>query len=167
MSAIPNLPHDVASPPGPSTRNRKAENGQIGSARDNGKAPESTAVPINREAGTNGTSNGRQFALLDSPLENFRRMRVIVIGAGYSGIYLGIRLPERIRNLDLVIYDKNEGVGGTWWENRYPGCACDIPCTSSLLSKSSKGLVSGGRETYIRPGKIICSNLKRALLTGQ
>ena len=55
-------------------------------------------------------------------------MKVIVVGAGYSGIYHGIRIPERIRNCELVIYDKNAGVGGTWFENRYPGCACDVPC---------------------------------------
>jgi cation diffusion facilitator CzcD-associated flavoprotein CzcO len=30
----------------------------------------------------------------------------------------------------LTIYEKNAGVGGTWFENRYPGCACDIPAHS-------------------------------------
>lgn len=45
-------------------------------------------------------------------------MKVVVIGAGYSGIYCGIRIPERLRNVDLVIYEKNAGVGGTWYENR-------------------------------------------------
>lgn len=58
------------------------------------------------------------FKVRDTPIENFRRLKVIVIGAGYSGIYLGIRIPERLRNVDLVIYEKNAGVGGTWWENR-------------------------------------------------
>lgn len=60
-------------------------------------------------------------------IENFRPMRVIVIGAGFSGIYCGVRIPERLRNVELTIYEKNAGVGGTWYENRYPGCACDIP----------------------------------------
>jgi len=64
----------------------------------------------------------------DQPIENFRPMRVIVIGAGFSGIYLGIRIPQRLRNVELAIYEKNEGVGGTWFENHYPGAACDIPC---------------------------------------
>ena len=50
----------------------------------------------------------------DSPIENQRPIKVIVIGAGYSGIYLGIRIPERLRNCDLVIYEKNKGVGGAW-----------------------------------------------------
>jgi len=59
--------------------------------------------------------------LKKASIENCRRMRVVVIGAGFSGIYLGIRIPERLHNVDLTIYDKNDGVGGTWWENRYPG----------------------------------------------
>lgn len=70
------------------------------------------------------------FALNDTPIENQRPLKVRIIGAGYSGIYLGIRIPQRLRNVDLAIYEKNEAVGGTWFENRYPGCACDIPCKS-------------------------------------
>jgi cation diffusion facilitator CzcD-associated flavoprotein CzcO len=66
----------------------------------------------------------------ETPVENFRPIKVIVVGAGFSGILLGIRLPQRIRNIDLTIYEKNDGIGGTWWENRYPGCACDVPCKS-------------------------------------
>jgi ribulose 1,5-bisphosphate synthetase/thiazole synthase len=70
---------------------------------------------------TNGITNGvskTPFKLSDRPVENQRPLRVIVIGAGYSGIYCGIRIPERLRNVDLVIYEKNAGVGGTWYENR-------------------------------------------------
>lgn len=59
--------------------------------------------------------------LKNVPLDGHRRMKVRVVGAGYSGIYLGIRIPQRLRNIDLKIYEKNEGVGGTWWANRYPG----------------------------------------------
>jgi ribulose 1,5-bisphosphate synthetase/thiazole synthase len=66
-----------------------------------------------------------QFTIKDEPIENLRPLKVRVIGAGYSGIYLGIRIPQRLRNIDLQIYEKNEGVGGAWWENRYPG-ACNI-----------------------------------------
>lgn len=68
------------------------------------------------------------FTCKDAPIENQRQLKVRVIGAGYSGVYLGIRIPQRLRNIDLKIYEKNAGIGGTWWENRYPGCACDIPC---------------------------------------
>lgn len=74
------------------------------------------------------------FELKDDPIENQRPLKVRVIGAGYCGIYLGIRIPQRLRNIDLQIYDKNDGLGGTWWVNRYPGCACDVPSHSYQYS---------------------------------
>ncbi|KAH8202076.1 hypothetical protein TruAng_003744 [Truncatella angustata] len=49
------------------------------------------------------------FVLKDEPIENQRRLKVRVIGAGYSGIYLGIRIPQRLRNIDLQIFEKNKG----------------------------------------------------------
>ena len=73
--------------------------------------------------------NGLQI-FPDTVIENLRPLRVVVIGAGFSGIYMGIRIPEWLRNVDLTIYEKNPAVGGTWYENRYPGCACDIPAHS-------------------------------------
>ncbi|OQU93638.1 hypothetical protein CLAIMM_00120 [Cladophialophora immunda] len=60
-------------------------------------------------------------------IDDYRPIKVIVVGAGLSGILAGIRFPQRIPNLHLTIYDKNEDVGGTWWENRYPGVRCDVP----------------------------------------
>lgn len=72
----------------------------------------------------------KMASIKEESVDNFRRMRVVVIGAGYSGLYMNIRIPEWLRNVDLVTYEQNEGVGGTWWTNRYPGCACDIPCKS-------------------------------------
>lgn len=72
---------------------------------------------------TNGHTNGvdttlSRFKLYDAPIDHSRPLKVIVIGAGYSGIYCGIRIPEKLRNVELVIYEKNAGVGGTWYENR-------------------------------------------------
>lgn len=49
---------------------------------------------------------------------------VIVIGAGESGILAGIRLRQA--GLPFTILDKNDGPGGTWWENRYPGARVDV-----------------------------------------
>jgi cation diffusion facilitator CzcD-associated flavoprotein CzcO len=51
---------------------------------------------------------------------------VLIVGAGFSGICMGIKLLEAGMKSFLII-DKSEEIGGTWWENRYPGCACDIP----------------------------------------
>ncbi|KZT12304.1 FAD/NAD-binding domain-containing protein [Laetiporus sulphureus 93-53] len=73
----------------------------------------------------NGSQSG--FKLGDFSIDEYRPMKVIVIGAGYSGIIAGIRFQQRIPNLELTIYEQNAGVGGTWYSNRYPGVACDIP----------------------------------------
>src|SRR5690606_36794886 len=52
--------------------------------------------------------------------------RVLIIGAGFSGIGTAVRLRQRGEQ-DFVLYEKEAGIGGTWWVNQYPGCACDIP----------------------------------------
>lgn len=51
--------------------------------------------------------------------------RVIVIGAGVSGICAAINL--RNAGIECQIFEKNEDFGGTWWENRYPGAGVDTP----------------------------------------
>lgn len=50
---------------------------------------------------------------------------VLIIGAGLTGIAASIKLTEA--GYDHVIIEKNEDVGGTWFENRYPGCGVDTP----------------------------------------
>ncbi|KAL1852735.1 hypothetical protein VTK73DRAFT_9174 [Phialemonium thermophilum] len=85
--------------------------------------------PANGDA-TNGKHVDQQFTLKDETVENQRPLKVIVVGAGFSGILAAIRIPEKLRNVELVVYEKNEGVGGVWWMNKYPGLACDIPSHS-------------------------------------
>jgi cation diffusion facilitator CzcD-associated flavoprotein CzcO len=51
---------------------------------------------------------------------------VLIVGAGFSGIGMAIGLRKAGRR-DFAICDKESGIGGTWWVNRYPGCACDVP----------------------------------------
>jgi len=52
--------------------------------------------------------------------------RVIVIGAGMSGLLAGIRLRDAGID-DFTIYEKGSDIGGTWRDNTYPGLACDVP----------------------------------------
>ena len=52
-------------------------------------------------------------------------MKVLVIGAGMSGLLTGIRLKQA--GIDFTIIEKNADVGGTWLENTYPGCRVDNP----------------------------------------
>lgn len=52
--------------------------------------------------------------------------QVLIIGAGFSGIGMAIKLEEA--GIPYAIIEKNDDVGGTWLENRYPGCGVDTPC---------------------------------------
>ena len=51
---------------------------------------------------------------------------VLIVGAGFSGLCMAIQLRKAGMDSFLVI-EKGEELGGTWWYNQYPGCACDIP----------------------------------------
>lgn len=62
-----------------------------------------------------------------------RDFEVLVVGAGISGIGAGIRLLEMGFH-DFAILEKAGDLGGTWRDNSYPGCACDVP--SALYSYS-------------------------------
>ena len=53
-------------------------------------------------------------------------LRVVVLGAGMSGILSGIKLLEAGYK-NVTIYEKASRVGGTWRENTYPGLTCDVP----------------------------------------
>lgn len=55
----------------------------------------------------------------ERPIDSPRTLKVIYIGAGISGIIATIRFRQAVPDLDLVIYEKNKSVGGTWYENRY------------------------------------------------
>jgi cation diffusion facilitator CzcD-associated flavoprotein CzcO len=50
---------------------------------------------------------------------------VIIVGTGFSGLGMAIQLRKQGRS-DFVILEKADEVGGTWRDNTYPGCACDI-----------------------------------------
>ena len=53
-------------------------------------------------------------------------VRVAVIGSGFGGLGMGVRL-RREGITDFVILERADAVGGTWRDNSYPGCACDVP----------------------------------------
>ena len=51
---------------------------------------------------------------------------VVVLGAGMSGLCMGVGL-RRAGIDDFVIVEQSAGIGGTWWDNRYPGAQVDVP----------------------------------------
>ena len=67
--------------------------------------------------------DARRVDPLGTPAER-QIFPVVVIGCGQSGLLAGIRLQEA--GLPFTIVEKNAGVGGTWWENSYPGARVDV-----------------------------------------
>ncbi|MER6389658.1 NAD(P)/FAD-dependent oxidoreductase [Streptomyces sp. NPDC001523] len=53
-------------------------------------------------------------------------VRVVVIGSGFGGLGAAVRL-RREGITDFVVLERADSVGGTWRDNDYPGCACDVP----------------------------------------
>lgn len=59
-----------------------------------------------------------------------RPLKIITIGAGFSGLTMAYKIQHQYKlgdQIQHVIYEKNPDIGGTWYENRYPGLVCDIP----------------------------------------
>ncbi|KAF2481593.1 monooxygenase [Neohortaea acidophila] len=54
-------------------------------------------------------------------------LNAIIIGAGPAGIAMAYQLKHKLGFNDFTIYEKLDGVGGTWRTNSYPGCGCDLP----------------------------------------
>jgi len=54
-----------------------------------------------------------------------QEFRVVIIGAGVAGLCAAIRLQQA--GVPYVVIEKNPNLGGTWWENHYPGCGVDTP----------------------------------------
>lgn len=52
---------------------------------------------------------------------------ILVVGAGFGGIAMADRLLRDKRGRDFLVLEAADEVGGTWRDNTYPGCACDVP----------------------------------------
>ena len=71
-----------------------------------------------------------------------RQKRIIIVGAGVSGIQQATVLLRDgiIKHDEMMIFDAQDGYGGVWNKNKYPGCACDVPAmiysTSYFMNKS-------------------------------
>lgn len=64
-------------------------------------------------------------ATSEAPLRVPPGFNVVVIGAGVSGLCVAVSLKQA--GVPYTIIERNSGVGGTWMENRYPGCGVDTP----------------------------------------
>ncbi|KIW16982.1 hypothetical protein PV08_04173 [Exophiala spinifera] len=69
------------------------------------------------------------------PARTPRRVKVVMVGAGFSGLNIAHAVESgKLQRVDLEIFEKNTNIGGTWFENRYPGCGSDIPVHNYQLS---------------------------------
>lgn len=85
-----------------------------------------------------------------------RQMRVVIAGAGMSGLCMGAKL--RAAGIDdFTIHEKADEVGGTWRENRYPGLSCDVPARFYSYSFAP----NGGWSSAFAPGPEIQRYFRR------
>ena len=91
--------------------------------------------PVHAENVTNGDASHiwlnnpspDDIKIREQLLGTKKKMRVCFLGAGVSGLDFFHFAEQKLQNVEIICYEKNADVGGTWYENRYPGCACDIP----------------------------------------
>jgi 4-hydroxyacetophenone monooxygenase len=107
---------------------------------------------ILEQAGFTGVQ-GVDLAERARPPEGFK---VVVIGAGLSGIALGVKLGEL--GYDYEIIEQNADVGGTWWINRYPGVGVDTP--SHYYSYSFD--INPDWPKYFSQGPVLIEYLQKA-----
>lgn len=114
-------------------------------------APDPGPIPPSDAPHANAWYDGRDFdgyRITEAPLYTRRPLRVVCVGAGAAGLQLAYKASRGgsapstssssssssssllDRGVDLCIYERAGDVGGTWRENRYPGCTCDIPSHS-------------------------------------
>lgn len=118
------------------------------------------SVPTLRSSTADGqvSQNGHvdggaaDLKIRESPMGTRRKLKIIFMGMGCSGINFAHHLRQQMQDVELVIYEKNKDIGGTWLENRYPGCACDIPsvCYQYSWAKSPnwERYYSGSKQIY-------------------
>ncbi|KAF2748331.1 FAD/NAD(P)-binding domain-containing protein [Sporormia fimetaria CBS 119925] len=91
-------------------------------------------------------------ARLKAPIHAQRHVRILCVGAGASGLLMAYKLQRHFSNYSFQIYEKNQEVSGTWFENRYPGCACDVPAHTYTWSfepkKDWSAVYAGSKEIY-------------------
>lgn len=82
-----------------------------------------------------------ELAYILSRLPTFtaRPLKIIAVGAGFSGLSIARAVHAgKLPNASITVYEKNAGVGGTWYENRYPGFVCLVSSCHVILVADSK-----------------------------
>ncbi|KAH7057929.1 putative flavoprotein [Linnemannia elongata] len=59
---------------------------------------------------------------------------IAIIGSGFSGLCAAIRIQTQLNISTFTIFELEPDIGGTWWSNTYPGCACDVKAHNYAFS---------------------------------
>jgi hypothetical protein len=94
-----------------------------------GTSTNRTEVPIDYDGPPPPTSDATGYTIREQPYGTKRKIRVLLMGAGASSLNFFKKAEEEMQNLEIVCYEKNNDVGGTWLENRYPGMSRSNHCT--------------------------------------
>ncbi|KAL1617190.1 hypothetical protein SLS54_007967 [Diplodia seriata] len=86
-----------------------------------------TSLPYPKLKRADGTVS--DFQIEERPIDEIKKLKVAIIGTGLSGVTAASLLPVKVPGIDLTLFEKNADVGGTWYENTYPGVRCDVPST--------------------------------------
>ena len=87
----------------------------------------------------------------EQPADLAKHCKVLVVGAGISGICLAAQMLKRGIK-DFLLLEKSNDVGGTWLDNAYPGCGCDVP---SMLYSFSFALNGEWTRKYAPQAEIL------------
>ncbi|KAK5123775.1 hypothetical protein LTR85_002411 [Meristemomyces frigidus] len=103
-------------------------------ANDNADDIDRNQTTAERDGAFIPESDATGYRIREEPYGTKRPLRVVLMGAGASTLNFLKKAEEQMQNLKITVYEKNHDVGGTWLENRYPGCACDIPSVNYQFS---------------------------------
>lgn len=72
--------------------------------------------------------HGAAYSVLEQYHSKPTKLRVACVGAGASGLCLAYKMERQLvpGSWELTLFEKNPQFGGTWYENTYPGVACDV-----------------------------------------
>lgn len=96
----------------------------------------------------------------NQPLRHPRKLRMVTIGGGISAMNMAYEVQYGYEGKPLddivehCIYEKDEVLGGTWWVNRYPGVACDVPAHIYTCTSDSSQLARHMSRRYLQPKTI-------------
>ncbi len=84
---------------------------------------------------------------------------IVIVGAGFGGIGLVIKLREAGFD-DILVLERADDVGGTWQHNNYPGCACDVPShlySFSFEPKPNWSRIYGRRDEILNYARSVAA----------